>query len=165
MLKTCKEEYYKTATQYKFIQDLRHYIVHKTHLKITSELAHNIVWDEPRRSIFISKAHLDTFKKWTFESKAFLSTQNDKVYIYDIIKEHFQKFYLLQDKIYLMLLIVNQSQTTNYIDQISKLYDDSVTHSCKGVLPYGEPYIRYLNLIFRKSTSPNMGFAASGADE
>ncbi|MFI5406666.1 MAG: hypothetical protein ACHQ1D_09165 [Nitrososphaerales archaeon] len=144
-----KHAQFSSNSQHRFIQDLRNFTTHDSHLKIASEYSTNIAWDEPKRNIFVKKEELLQSTEWSVQSKQFIDTLGEKIYISDIINEHYSKFIKFQKEIYSMTLLVDETRTKFFIQSVTTLLEQSKEYESSGILTFNLAYIRYLNYLLK----------------
>jgi hypothetical protein len=134
---------------HRFIVDLRNFLSHDTHLKIVSEHSMKIEWDEPRSNLYIKRSRLVHYNQWSKPSKQFMEATGEKIYIFDLLSNHFDGFQKYQNELYLGILLANPQRTETFISSMQQLYNDCEIIGCNGMLPFGKSYLRYLNLVYR----------------
>lgn len=147
---------------HRFIQDLRNYTSHNTFIKIGSERSLNIEWDEPRRNVFVRKNELE-WKQWNSFSKLFLNSQTDKIYLIDILKQHYEHFSSFQNWTYLMLFETDKTITTTFINEINQIFQDAKNVKMLHTLPFRQSYLKYILSLTYKAKTLYRGFENSKA--
>ncbi|AKD02792.1 hypothetical protein POKO110462_00715 [Pontibacter korlensis] len=150
--KISKESYFDNNPVHRFIQDLRNYTSHNSFLRISSEVIANIELGEERRNIYLLKEDLLESDRWSNLSKKFLQLQESKIYIIDIIKNHYPAFSKFQDWAYLTLFQADTEFTAKFRDELKSVLDlaERVDMS-QTSLPFGQAYIRYLDKMINES--------------
>ncbi|GAA4423805.1 hypothetical protein GCM10023188_03010 [Pontibacter saemangeumensis] len=149
-----KEIYFDKNPHHKFIQDLRNYTSHNSYLRIGTEFSINGESDIPKRNVYILKSELLESDKWHSLSKKLLESQESKIYIIDIIKNHFPVFNEFQNWCYLALLQVTPKFTLEFRNELEGLLTFAErVDLARTSLPFNQSYIRYIDLIIKESES------------
>lgn len=138
---------------HRFIQDLRNYITHNSFLNITSEWASDIEWDAPKRNIYVSKTKLLKSSIWTTKSKAFLLSQDEKIYLIDLMQDHYSKFISFYNWTYIAIIATDLDFSSEMLRKMMDLYEHGETVKLTHVLPFNRAYFRYLYYLTNKGTS------------
>ena len=146
-----KESYLKDNLYHKFIQDLRNYTSHNTFIKIGSEFSYNIEWTEPRKSIYIQKSEILLWDGWTAASKIFINSQEEKIRLNKVLKDHFFEFVQFQNWTYLQILLVDQIKNKRFIADIETIYEKATSAKMSHLLIFKKSYIRYINYVYLKA--------------
>jgi hypothetical protein len=154
-----KDDYLKDNAYHYFIQDLRNYTSHNTYIKIGSELSYNIEWSEPRKSIFVVKSEILKWEGWHKNSKSFINSQNEKIRLNHIIKEHFSEFEKFQNWTYLQILLVDSNKTEAFLTEIERIYEKARAANMTHLLIFKESYIRYIKFTFKKAKQSSKGYS------
>lgn len=142
---------FKEHLAHRFVQDLRNFNVHNKPLPIASELAMNIEWDAPRRSIYLDRNILLKWSGWSDLAKKFMEKQNVKIYLFQLLQEHFIEFTQYQLNIFRLLLTVSPSSTAVFKKEIETMYDQASLIKSTGVLPFNAAFVRYIDYQIKKA--------------
>jgi hypothetical protein len=142
---------FKEHLAHRFVQALRNFNVHNKPVPITSELAMNIEWDAPRRSIYVDRNTLLKWSGWSDQAKQFMEKQNVKIYLFQILQEHFIEFTKYQLKVFRLLLTVSPSTTASFKNDINTIYDQASLIKSTGLLPFNGAFVRYINYQIKKA--------------
>lgn len=138
---------------HKFLQDLRNYISHNTYLKINSEYSLNILWDRPKKNIFLKKEELLKWENWNKLSRNFIDSSDKNIYILDVIQTHFVTFIKFQNWCYLALIYTHKDFVLQHKKDTKKIFAESLKSNLFNTLPFNESYFRYLDYLIKQSTS------------
>ncbi|MCU7550125.1 hypothetical protein OCK74_13460 [Chitinophagaceae bacterium LB-8] len=142
---------FKEHLAHRFIQDLRNFAIHNKPIPIGSELVMKIEWDTPRRNIYVEKSNLLKWSSWSVLASKFIEKQDEKIYLFDILKAHFEEFIKYQVKIFRLLLKVSPSKTAEFKKDIETIYAQANLINKTGALPFNSAFVRYINYQIVKS--------------
>ncbi|MEJ7821267.1 MAG: hypothetical protein WKF85_03035 [Chitinophagaceae bacterium] len=139
---------FKNNATHQFVQDLRNFVNHEAFLKITSIKSSSIEKPEIERNIYISREQLlNSSFNWKSQVKDFIKAQEEKIYIIDILQNHFHKFSMFQNKVYKKIICADIQLTQNLILQLEDFIDRAMTLQLSHILPFNQANIRYLKYI------------------
>jgi hypothetical protein len=136
---------------HRFIQGLRNYTIHYSHLKIVSYIHYDRDLSESSRNIYIPKSILLKFKNWDKQALSYLNTLDDKVYIIDIIIEHYKNFIQFQNWAFLNLFLVDYKFSARVYEELQALLNEATSLGLNYNLPFDKVYLRYYKYILSKS--------------
>lgn len=139
--------------QHRFIVEFRNYVSHESNIKVISEFGMRIEWDAPRSNFYIDKQRLLKSSNWKQPAKEYLQRIGDKVYIYDILQEHFLDFVSFQNEIYLSLFIADAPRAKSLVKKLEETFNSCKEIGYQNFLPFNESYLRYLHVVLGASQS------------
>jgi hypothetical protein len=136
---------------HRFLQDLRDHSMHVSYLNIGSEFGANKSSKKFESKIYLKKEELGGLPGLHKLTKKFICSQEDHIYIMDIIEYHFKSFIEFQNWCYLAFIHINKDLILKHKEEAEAIWMKAKKVKMEHTLYFNQSYFKYIDLILRKS--------------